>query len=190
MLREAIDLTCSERRIAPQPAHSFHDTHCYTYFFSVTFSNLISFFTVQLYTSLPSVLCLAIHLLFLLLQYQQVPVDHRIYAWIRSITRHQFGCLEKQQHQTERRQVKLLQLLNATDQGGIDHSVTQWLVLSWQKWTPQNWFPPEQIFRKIWTPGTYFTVKFGPPLKHLDPPIYLPELNFFKEISTLHNVYY
>ena len=85
------------------------------------------FFSAQLYTSVPSVLCLTI-LLFLLLQYQtgtedmlrtctmttrricftgQVPVDHRIYAWVRSIniTRHQFGCLEKQQHQTERRQV-------------------------------------------------------------------------------------
>ena len=123
MFREAVDLTCSERKIAPQPAHSFHDTHCYTYFF---LCNFLFRFSLQLYTSLSSVLCLTMQLLFLLLQYQQVPVDHRIYAWIRSVTRHQSGCLEKQQHQTERRQV-ILQLLNATDQGDIDHSVSQWV---------------------------------------------------------------
>ena len=75
----AIDHTCSERRIAPQPAHSFHDIHCYTYFFLCKFSK--PFFTVQLYTSLPSVLCLTM-LLFLLLQYRQVPVDQIIYARI------------------------------------------------------------------------------------------------------------
>ena len=38
---------------------------------------------------------------------------------------------------------------------------------------PPNWFHPELIFRKIRTPGTYFTAKNGLPLKILD---HLPQM--------------
>ena len=40
----------------------------------------------------------------------------------------------------------------------IQHSVELY-GLSRLKWTPQNWFPLERIFRKIWTPRNLFHCK-------------------------------
>ena len=53
---------------------------------------------------------------------------------------------------------------------------------------PPKLVPPGTNFSKNIDPGTYFTVKFGPPLKHLDPLYICRILIFSKEIWTLHNV--
>ncbi len=64
----------------------------------------------------------------------------------------------------------------------VSQAERQWYGLSWRKWTPQDWFPPE---REIWTPRTYIS------LLNLDRlwNIWTPSLrsagtNFYKQICT------
>ena len=52
------------------------------------------------------------------------------------------------------------------------------------KLVPPKLVPPELIFRQIWTPGTYFTAKYGVTGYFAPQEIWHPHTSFPRKIGT------